>query len=145
VILDPRLEPIVARWRSTTFDGEKQAARHLGETLAQRSGMTFDNVVSMFGGTRPFGSARPRSRAPSFPTLHVEIVRDLARIRNFIASIWFDDELRNANFVTLFGSAPVGRIICADATLAWDAERIAAGTRFRRGNAAADSEWRQAA
>jgi hypothetical protein len=139
VILDPRLEPIVARWRSTTFDGEKQAARHLGETLAQRSGMTFDNVVSMLGGTRP------RSRAPSFPILHVEVVRDLARIRNFIASIWFDDELRNANVVTLFGSAPVGRIICADATLAWDAEKIAAGTRFRRENAAADSEWRQAA
>ena len=126
MILDPRLEPIVARWRSTTFDGEKQAARHLGETLAQRSGMTFE-------------------RAPSFPILHVEVVRDLARIRNFIASIWFDDELRNANVVTLFGSAPVGRIICADATLAWDAERIAAGTRFRRENAAADSEWRQAA
>jgi hypothetical protein len=144
VILDHRLQPIVARWRSTTFDGERQAARHLGETLAQRSGTTFDSVVSMFSGARPF-AARPRSRAPSIPILHVEAVRDLARIRHWLASIWFYDEIMAANVITLFNGSPVGRIVCSDASLAWDAERIAAGTRFRRENAAADSEWQQAA
>jgi hypothetical protein len=129
---------------STTFAGEKQAARHLGETLAQRSGMTFDNVISLFGGARPF-AARPRSRAPSVPNLRVETVRDLARIRHFLASIWFDDEQTAGHIVTLLNGNAVGRIACATADLSWDAERIAAGTRFRRENMAADSEWRQAA
>jgi hypothetical protein len=138
VILDHRLEPIVARWRSTTFAGERQAARNLGERIAQRSGLSFDNVVSLFGAARP-----RRTRVPSVPTLHVVNVRDLARIRHFLASIWFDDEQSVANVVTLINSAPVGRIVCADQALLWDAERIAAGTRFRRETTA--DEYRQAA
>ena len=145
--LDPRLETIIARWRSTTFAGEKQAARHLGEVLAQRSGMTFDNVVSMFGGARPF-MARPsprRSRA-SVPTLRVESIRDLARIRHWLAAWFLDDERMAGRVVTMLRNrSTVETIVRVDAALAWDAERIAAGRRFRRENLAADSECRQAA
>jgi hypothetical protein len=46
--LDPRLEQIVALFRSTTFSGERDAARNRGEALAQRSGMTFDEAVAFY-------------------------------------------------------------------------------------------------
>ena len=94
--------------------------------LAQRSGMTFDNVVSMFGGARPFGARpSPRRRRASVPTLHVERIRDLARIRHFIASIWFDDErLADCVVTMLRNGSTVGTIVCVDMALAWDVERI---------------------
>jgi hypothetical protein len=46
--LDPRLEQIVALFLSTTFDGERANSRQLGERLAQRSGMTFDEAVAVY-------------------------------------------------------------------------------------------------
>jgi hypothetical protein len=82
--------------------------------------MSFDSVAQMFGGGRPF-AARSRTRAPKVPTMRVETERDLARIRHWLASIWFDDELRDGDGVTLtrYG-VPVGTIACADAVLAWE-------------------------
>ena len=57
--LDPKLRPIVALWRGTTFPGERAAARYLGEAIAQRAGMSFDEVVALYDSKQ-----RPRPPAP---------------------------------------------------------------------------------
>src|SRR5271166_3302441 len=44
--LDPKFTDILARMRGTTFEGERQAARNVGEAVAKRAGMTFDEAVA---------------------------------------------------------------------------------------------------
>jgi hypothetical protein len=46
--LDPRLEKIVARYHGTAHEGERQAAREVGEPIAALAGMTFDEAISRF-------------------------------------------------------------------------------------------------
>jgi hypothetical protein len=42
---DERLAKIIALWRSTQHDGERQAARAKGERLAKQLGMSFEDAV----------------------------------------------------------------------------------------------------
>jgi len=43
--LNPKLAKVIALWRRTEHDGERQAARASIETLAAQSGMTFEEVI----------------------------------------------------------------------------------------------------
>ena len=54
-----------------------------------------------------------------------------------IAPLYHDDE-RGLDFIVAVyrRSVIVARLICANAKLAWDAERLCAGIRFRRENIA---------
>jgi hypothetical protein len=71
--------------------------------------------------------------------LSIASERGLFAIRDAIAPTRHDDERRLDSIVAVYcGSAIVARIICANAKLAWDAERICAGIRFRRENMAAN-------
>jgi hypothetical protein len=59
--------------------------------------------------------------------------RALFAIRDAIAPMRHDDERGLDCLVAVYRrSIIVARIICANAALAWDAERICAGIRFRR-------------
>lgn len=59
--LDPRLRSIVALWRGTTFPGERAAARNLGEAIAKRAGMSFDEAVALYDSNqRPRPVRRPQ-------------------------------------------------------------------------------------
>jgi hypothetical protein len=63
--------------------------------------------------------------------------RALFAIRNAIAPLHHDNERRLDSIVAIYRrSMIVARIICANAALAWTAERICAGIRFRRENMA---------
>jgi hypothetical protein len=42
---DERLAKIIALWRSTQHDGERQAARAKGERLTKQLGMSFEDAV----------------------------------------------------------------------------------------------------
>jgi hypothetical protein len=57
----------------------------------------------------------------------------LARLRHWVGRLDHDDETSLDRVVTLYRSAGfVGRIVCSTLDLAWSAERICAGIRFRR-------------
>jgi hypothetical protein len=59
--------------------------------------------------------------------------RALFAIRDAIAPMYHDNERGLDCLVAVYRrSIIVARIICANAKLAWDAERICAGIRFRR-------------
>ena len=59
---------------------------------------------------------------------------DLNKLRGQIFWRFADDETREGNTVLLKrGGRVVGRIDCGTEALAWDAERICAGIRFKRG------------
>jgi hypothetical protein len=61
---------------------------------------------------------------------------DLSRLRGLIFWRFHDDEVREGYTVLLKrGGRVVGRIDCGTEALAWDAERICAGIRFKRGAA----------
>jgi hypothetical protein len=63
----------------------------------------------------------------------VEDIAGLARIRHWAARHAHDDErLRDAVVTLRRNDATVGRIVCADDDLAFDALRICAGIRYRR-------------
>ena len=69
--------------------------------------------------------------------LNIASERALFAIRDAIAPLRHDDERRLDSIVAVYRrSLILARIICADARLAWDAERICAGMRFRRENLA---------
>ena len=54
-----------------------------------------------------------------------------------IAPLYHDDERGLDSIVAVYRrSVIVARLICANAKLAWDAERLCAGIRFRRENIA---------
>jgi hypothetical protein len=72
--------------------------------------------------------------------------RALLAIRDAIAPMRHDDERGLDCLVAVYRrSAIVARIICADAKLAWTAERICAGIRFRRETIAASAAFAEAA
>jgi hypothetical protein len=75
-------------------------------------------------------SGRPKS------TIGVFNDNDLAKLRGLVLRRFHDDEERLGLTVSLkrVGRA-VARIDCATEDLAWDAERICAGIRFKRGAA----------
>ena len=78
--------------------------------------------------TRPTG--RPKT------TIGVFSEGDLSRLRGLIFWRFHDDEVREGYTVLLKrGGRVVGRIDCGTEALAWDAERICAGIRFKRGAA----------
>ena len=59
--------------------------------------------------------------------------RALFAIRDAIAPLRHDAERRLDSLVVVYARGVIlARIFCADAKLAWDAERICAGIRFRR-------------
>jgi hypothetical protein len=59
---------------------------------------------------------------------------DLFRLRGLVFWRFHDDEVRQYLTVLLKrGGKNVGRIDCGSEALAWDAERICAGIRFKRG------------
>jgi hypothetical protein len=66
-------------------------------------------------------------------SLNIASERGLFAIRDAIAPRHHDNERGLDSIVALYRrSLIVARIICANAKLAWDAERICAGMRFRR-------------
>jgi hypothetical protein len=73
-------------------------------------------------------SGRPKSAIGVFNE------NDLGRLRGLIFWRFADDETREGNTVLIKrGGRVVGRIDCGTEVLAWDAERICAGIRFKRG------------
>jgi hypothetical protein len=61
---------------------------------------------------------------------------DLFKLRGLVFWRFHDDEIRDGRSVLLKrGLATVARLECASEALAWDAERICAGIRFKRGGA----------
>jgi hypothetical protein len=69
--------------------------------------------------------------------LTVASERGLFAIRHAIAPMRHDDERGLDCLVAVYRRGLiVARIICASAKLAWDAERVCAGIRFRRENMA---------
>lgn len=82
---------------------------------------------------RPSGRHVPK-------TIAVIIEGDLFKLRSQIFFLFATDEEREGRTVLVKrGSSTVARIECAAEGLAWDAERICAGIRFRRG-----AEWMEA-
>ena len=45
--MDSKLENIIRRYLSTTFDGESENCRSIGGQLAGRFGLTFDQAIAM--------------------------------------------------------------------------------------------------
>ena len=82
--------------------------------------------------TAPMQRQRPTGRPKK--TLGVFNENDLYSLRGLIFWRFHDDEVREG-FVVLIkrGGRVVGRIHCGSEALAWDAERICAGIRFKRG------------
>jgi hypothetical protein len=69
--------------------------------------------------------------------LNIANERALLAIRDAIAPLLHDDERGLDSIVAIYRrSVIVARLICANAKLAWDAERICAGIKFRRENMA---------
>jgi hypothetical protein len=59
---------------------------------------------------------------------------DLGRLRGHIFWRFHTDEVRDGRSVLVMrGMSTVARLECATESLAWDAERILAGIRFKRG------------
>jgi hypothetical protein len=78
--------------------------------------------------------------------LNIASERALLAIRPVIAPLYHDDERCLDCLVAVYRrSLIVARIICANAKLAWDAERICAGIRFRRESTAATAALAEAA
>jgi hypothetical protein len=82
-------------------------------------------------------SVAPKRQRPSGrpkATIGVFSESDLGRLRGLISWRFHDDEERLGLTVLLKrGGRVVGRIDCGTESLAWDAERICAGIRFKRG------------
>jgi hypothetical protein len=80
----------------------------------------------------PKGHQRPSGRPKS--TIGIFNESDLSRLRGLISWRFHDDEERQGNTVLIKrGGRVVGRIDCGTEAIAWDAERICAGLRFKRG------------
>jgi hypothetical protein len=89
---------------------------------------------------RPLSSGiTPKQRRPSGrpkSTIGVFTENDLSKLRGLVFWRFHDDEARQGLTVLLKrGGRVVGRLDCGSAALAWDAERICAGIRFKRGAA----------
>jgi hypothetical protein len=84
-------------------------------------------------------SVAPKQRHPSGrpkSTIGVFTENDLSKLRGLVFWRFHDDEARQGLTVLLKrGGRVVGRLDCGSAALAWDAERICAGIRFKRGAA----------
>ena len=86
---------------------------------------------------RPLSSSiarrqRPAGRAKT--TIGIFCEGDLSRLRGQVFWRFHDDEVREGLTVLIKrGGKNVGRIDCGTEALAWDAERICAGIRFKRG------------
>ncbi|RYC29365.1 hypothetical protein D3273_24295 [Lichenibacterium minor] len=63
--LDPRFAKILAKMRSTPFEPEKVAARMLAERIAIKSGLTFDEAISIMDGKRSNSTYTPGRTEPS--------------------------------------------------------------------------------
>jgi hypothetical protein len=75
---------------------------------------------------------RPTGRPKS--TIGVFNENDLTRLRGLVFWRFHDDEMREGLTVLLMrGGRNFGPIDCGSEALAWDAERICAGIRFKRG------------
>jgi hypothetical protein len=80
------------------------------------------------------GRQRPTGRPKQAIGIFCE--SDLNKLRGQIFWRFADDEVREGYSVLLKrGGRVVGRIDCGTEALAWDAERICAGIRFKRGAA----------
>jgi hypothetical protein len=85
-------------------------------------------------GIAPNRRQRPTGRPKS--AIGVFNENDLGRLRGQIFWRFHDDEERVGLTVLIKrGGRVVGRIDCGTDALAWDAERICAGIRFKRGAA----------
>jgi hypothetical protein len=74
---------------------------------------------------------RPTGRPKS--TIGIFSEGELSRLRGLVFWRFHDDEAREGLTVRLKrGGKNVGRIDCGSAALAWDAERICAGIRFKQ-------------
>jgi hypothetical protein len=84
-------------------------------------------------------SVAPKQRRPTGrpkSTIGIFSEGDLSRLRGLVFWRFHDDEEREGYTVLLKrGGRVVGRIDCGTEALAWDAERICAGIRFKRGAA----------
>jgi hypothetical protein len=79
-------------------------------------------------------SRRKRSSGRRSNTIGVFGENDLTRLSGQIFWRFHTDEVREGRTVLVKrGLAVVARIECATEALAWDAERICAGIRFKRG------------
>ena len=77
---------------------------------------------------------RKRSSGRGFKAIGVFIENDLSGLRGQIFWRFHTDEVRDGSAVLVKrGLSTVARIECATEALAWDAERICAGIRFKRG------------
>ena len=87
----------------------------------------------------PTSSVAPKQRRPTGrpeSTIGIFSEGDLSRLRGLVFWRFHDDEVREGYTVLLKrGGRVVGRIDCGTEALAWDAERICAGIRFKRGAA----------
>jgi hypothetical protein len=84
---------------------------------------------------RPLGAPK-RQRLAGRPkgAIGVFSEADLSKLRGLIFWRFHDDEERLGLTVLLKrGGRVVGRVDCGTEALAWDAERICAGIRFKRG------------
>jgi hypothetical protein len=88
-------------------------------------------------GERPSSSTprRPRtSRSRGAKTVGIITKADLFKLRGLVFWRYHTDEIRDGRTVVVKrGFATVARLECATEQLAWDAERLLAGIRFRRG------------
>jgi hypothetical protein len=87
---------------------------------------------------RPLASSiAPKQRRPTGrPRQAIGLFNenDLSKLRGQVFWRFHDDEVREGRTVLLKrGGRNVGRIDCSSEALAWDAERICAGIRFKRG------------
>jgi hypothetical protein len=65
--------------------------------------------------------------------MNVNDIADLGKLRHVVGRLAHDDERLLDQVVSLYRSAGLlRRIVCASHDLAWSAERICAGLRFRR-------------
>lgn len=88
---------------------------------------------------RPLAAPKQRRGRPSGRSSKVVGIfneSDLDRLRGQIFWRFHTDEVRDGSAVLVKrGLSNVARIECATEALAWDAERICAGIRFKRGAA----------
>jgi hypothetical protein len=78
---------------------------------------------------------RKRSSGRAAQVVGIFSENDLLKLRGNIFWRFHDNETREGRTVMVMcGLATVARVECATETLAWDAERICAGIRFKRGD-----------
>jgi hypothetical protein len=99
----------------------------------EKIGIAERPLTSSIIATRQRGKRRSPGRAAQVVGIFSE--DDLGRLRGHIFWRFHTDEVRDGRSVLVKrGLATVARVECATETLAWDAERICAGIRFKRGD-----------